>query len=271
LTIVLEPCAKIWLSAADLLCLCGSKGKTMKLHARTFAHRLLGASLSATVVAAPLLIASNPSYAAPRDGSRGPGRPGGSTSPSTTTSNSPSSSAERDIKLLEGALAATFSDAQKAAITTAATTREAALRTAESAFKSTVAATFGLTSAELDAKIKAVRGDKNRDLATTLAAALGRVLTDAEKSALSAATRSRDAAFAAANNTYRITVAVVLETTVADLDAKVKAYLDAQKGEKGKGGKGQKSGKDGGCEKDTTTGGTDDTSTTDTGGSGGYS
>lgn len=169
-----------------------------------------------------------------------------------------------DIKLLEAALSITLTDAQKAAITAAATTRDASVKAALDAYRTQVAAIFGLTATDLDAKIKSAGKGQKGDFATLLATVLGRALTDAEKTALSDAAVTCDAAIRAAYDTYGTTVATLLGTTATELQTKVQAYLDSQSKQGGSSG-GKGGGKDCPPPPSTGTTGTAGTGTTGTG------
>ena len=143
----------------------------------------------------------------------------------------------RDIDVLEGALGRTLTTNEKAAITAAATTRDAAIKAAITSFETDVAGIFDLTSAQLQAKIATYQsshqGECPRDLASLLAKVLGRALTSEETAALTAAGSTHDVAIEAAIEAYRESAATALGLTIPELDAKVKAYLDAHHGNRG--------------------------------------
>lgn len=155
-------------------------------------------------------------------------------------------SGSRDIRLLEGALARTLTATELAAIAASATTRDTAVQAAVTAFEAQVAAIFDLTVAELQAKIKSSRRGRNSDLASVLATALGRALTADETISLNGALATRDAAITEATDAYRTSVAAAVGLSLADLDAKVAAYLAANNGIGSGGGGGRGGGGRGG-------------------------
>ena len=137
---------------------------------------------------------------------------------------------DRDIRLLEGALARTLTEAEGAAIAAAATTRDTAVAAAITSFETEVAALFDLTVAGLQSRINSCRPGPNSDLAAVLAQALGRALTAEETVALNGLLATRDAAVTAATDAYRTSVAAAVGLSVADLDARIAAYVTANAG-----------------------------------------
>jgi hypothetical protein len=184
------------------------------------------------------------SYAAGRGpgGPQGPrpaGTPSGTPRPTPPSGTQPGrpgqpSPGHRDeLSVLAGAIGRALTAAEKAAITASATTRATALKAAGDAYRAQVATALGLSAADLDAKIQAyIKANPGKRLGfnALLAAALGRPLTTTETSALAAAATARDAAAQAAIEAYRASVAATLGLSVADLDAKVTAYLQGQGG-----------------------------------------
>ena len=156
----------------------------------------------------------------------------------------------RDLQLLAGALGRTLTTAEQTAISAAATARDTGAKTAVSAFETAVAGLFDLSSSELQGKINSYcKGNRNAargSLADVIAGALGRELTDDETAALAELTETRDAAIEVSVETYRQTVADTLDLTIAEVDAKIQAYLATQRG----GGRGRR----GGSGSSTTTG-----------------
>lgn len=175
--------------------------------------------------------------AAPRRGQNNQTTATGTPS-ATKTSRPAATPGSRDIRLLEGALARTLTDAEKAAITAAATTRDVALKAAATSFETQVAALFSLSVAELQAKINSCRPSRGSALSDVLAQALGRALTADETIALNGAIATRDAAIMVAVDAYRTAVAAAVGLTLAQLDAKVSAYVAANNsGGHGSGGR----------------------------------
>lgn len=156
------------------------------------------------------------------------------------------------VALLEGALGRTLTDAEKSAVQAAAAERGTTVQAANEVYRASVAAALGLTVAELDAKVQAYAQVQGRghgghgDIVALLEGALGRTLTDAEKTALNSAADSRDAAIQAAVTAYRTSAAATLGLTVAELDAKVQAFAQTQGGGRGghdgRGGPGERGG-----------------------------
>lgn len=254
--------------------------KTQKFHLQS----VVAVLTTVFCVGGALLVPMTASVAANASAKTKPSK----TTPSKTTTT-PVAGAS-DIILLQAALSITLTDAQKTSITASATTRDAAIKAAVTAYQTQVAAIFGLSAADLDAKIKSMGSTQTGgDLTTLLGTVLGISLTDAQKTALTDAATTRDAAISAAYDAYGISVAAIVNLSATDLQIKVQAYLDAQSAKSkggssgGKGG-GDKSGSSGGkggggdCKPPTTgttttTGSTTGTTTTTTGTtttSGGY-
>jgi transposase-like protein len=180
------------------------------------------------------------SYAAPGQrppsGSR-PGATPGSTptaKPSATSIPRPTpppkpTSGNRDVNLLEGALARTLTNAEKTAIVAAAKTRDASIKKAHDNFATEVATILNLNPSQLREPIQSCE-DKKGDLLTRLEKMLGGALTAEEITDIAEAGSTRELALEEAHEIFRETAAAALSLTVEALDAKVKAYQQSQRG-----------------------------------------
>ncbi len=142
----------------------------------------------------------------------------------------PPPSAGRDIKLLEGALERRLTDTEKAAIIAAGKTRDAAIKAAITRFESEVAAIFDLTAAQLGAKIRTGKPGCRGNIADVLEEVLGRDLTGEEAAALAAAEARRITSIEAAHAAFVASAAAALNLSVAELNAKVRAFQEANRG-----------------------------------------
>jgi hypothetical protein len=123
-----------------------------------------------------------------------------------------------------------LTDTEKAAIIAAGKTRDAAIKAAITRFESEVAAIFDLTAAQLGAKIRTGKPGCRGNIADVLEEVLGRDLTGEEAAALAAAEARRITSIEAAHAAFVASAAAALNLSVAELNAKVRAFQEANRG-----------------------------------------
>lgn len=196
----------------------------------------------------------------------------GSSSSSSGTSTSGASSSgtasrqppakPADDQTIQNKAGTTLTDDQKAKIKAAGAALDAAMKAADEAFLSQVAAAVGLSTDTLKAKIQAIAPGRLKGISSNIESLLpqilGRALTDTEKAAIVKAITTWNDAVKSATDAYR-----------AAIDAALGTSSDSgQSGGKGKGGgKGGKCGGNGGGSTGgmTVPGTTTGTTSTDTG------